>query len=247
MDMWEIIDTGSASAARNMGIDAELLEKAESLSAPILHFYRWERPSVTYGYFIDPAEHLDLEVMALGGIDLARRPTGGGIVFHLWDLAFSVIVPSSVPFFSENTLANYSFINRAVAQAVETYMGREKITLIPDDAPALDPTCSRFCMARPTKYDVVLHGRKIAGAAQRQKSQGFLHQGTISLKGPSISQLASLESWLLPGNRVLEAMQSYTFAFLPVDASAEILEEARRSIQELLYQSLVDQTQSYAT
>lgn len=245
MDMWEIFDTGAASAAKNMSTDAELLEKAGLLSAPILHFYRWERPSVTYGYFIDPAEHLDLEAMARDGIDLARRPTGGGIVFHLWDLAFSVIVPSTAPFFSENTLANYSFINRAVAQAVETYMGRETAaSLIPDDAPAFDQTCSRFCMARPTKYDVVLHGRKIAGAAQRQKKQGFLHQGTISLKGPSMPQL---ESWLLPGSRVLEAMQSYTFAFLPVDASAEILEEARSSMQELLYQSLVDQSHSYAT
>lgn len=124
-------------------------------------------------------------------------------------------------------------------------MGRDKnTTLIPDDAPAFDQACSRFCMARPTKYDVMLHGRKIAGAAQRQKKNGFLHQGTISLKAPSMDQL---ESWLLRGSRVLEAMRSFTFAILPAEIDEAALEIARSSIQELLYQSLLDQTHSYAT
>jgi len=243
--MWEIFDTGMASAERNMRIDAELLEKAADSSAPILHFYRWERPSATYGYFINPAQHLDLASTSRDGLELARRPTGGGIVFHLWDLAFSVIVPSSAPFFSENTLSNYAFINRAVSQAVERFMGRQGNTaLIPEDAPAFDGSCARFCMALPTKYDVVLHGRKIAGAAQRQKKQGFLHQGTISLKAPSEGQL---RSWLLQGSRVLEAMQAYTFALLPAAADAASLEKARSALQEILYQSLIDQSHNYAT
>jgi len=243
--MWKILDTGMASAAQNMEMDAALLDKIELGADPLLHVYRWERPSATYGYFIDPKSHLDLVAAEQDGLDLARRPTGGGIVFHLWDLAFSVIVPASAPFFSENTLSNYAFINRAVANAVETYLGQEKNTaLIPEDAAALDSACDRFCMARPTKYDVVLHGKKIAGAAQRQKKQGFLHQGTISLKPPSIPQL---ESWLKSGSRVLEAMQSYTFALLPADADEVSLEEARSSVQDLLYQSLTLQTLAYAT
>lgn len=242
--MWKILDTGTASAAKNMEIDAELLEKAGGESFPILHFYRWEKPSATYGYFVDPADFLDLEAATASGLELARRPTGGGIVFHLWDLAFSAIVPSTVPFFSENTLANYAFINRAVATAVEKYMGEKETAIIENDAPAFDESCTRFCMARPTKYDVVLQGRKIAGAAQRQKKNGYLHQGTISLKAPSKKQL---ESWLLSGSRVLEAMQSFTFSLVPSDTGDAAMEKARSSIQELLYQSLVDQTHSYAT
>jgi lipoate---protein ligase len=245
--MWEILDTGTASAARNMQIDDELLEKAALSSTPILHFYRWARPSVTYGYFIDPVRHLHLDVMEQDGLDFARRPTGGGIVFHLWDLAFSVIVPSKTPFFSENTLTNYAFINSAVARAARAFIDREKnAVLIPEDVPALDEACANFCMARPTKYDVVLQGRKIAGAAQRQKKQGYLHQGTISLKAPSIPQLGR---WLQSGSRVLEAMQAHTFALLSTDADEEDLEEARGAMQDLLYQSLTEQSYktSYAT
>ncbi len=235
--MWKILDTGQSSASHNMKIDAELLENVESGGEAILHLYRWERPSATYGYFVKPEDHLDLAATERDGLELARRPTGGGIVFHLWDLAFSVIVPASAPFFSENTLTNYGFVNRAVAHAVETYLGQEKkVALIAEDAPAFDASCGRFCMALPTKYDVVLHGKKIAGAAQRQKKQGYLHQGTISLKAPSAAQL---ESWLKSGSRVLEAMQSYTFALLPTDSDKIAMEETRKALEELLYQSLI--------
>ncbi len=245
--MWEILDTGAAGALRNMQIDDELLEAVTPSSTPILHFYRWERPSVTYGYFVDPAHYLNLDAMQRDGLDCARRPTGGGIVFHLWDLAFSVIVPSHALFFSENTLENYAFINSAVAKAVQTFIERAKnAVLIQEDVPSLDDECQRFCMARPTKYDVVIHGRKIAGAAQRQKKQGYLHQGTISLKAPSLFQL---EKWLQSGSRVLEAMRAYTFALLPPDAGKAELEEARSAMQNIIYQSLIEQSQktNYAT
>ena len=43
--------------------------------------------------------------------------------------------------------------------------------------------------ARPTKYDVILHGKKIAGAAQRKKKQGYLHQGSICFTLPDYNFL----------------------------------------------------------
>ena len=46
-----------------------------------------------------------------------------------------------------------------------------------------------FCMAKPTIYDVVYQGRKIAGAAQRRRKNGYLHQGTISLAFPQMGLL----------------------------------------------------------
>src|SRR5580692_6228766 len=102
-----VLDTGPASAEKNMQIDADLLESLAE--EPILHFYEWEKRSITYGYFVKPEELLHLENLKRHGIDHARRPTGGGIVFHLWDLAFSVLIPSSSPHFSQNSLENYAF------------------------------------------------------------------------------------------------------------------------------------------
>lgn len=90
-------------------------------------------------------------------------------------------------------------------------------------------------MAKPTKYDVILGQRKIAGAAQRKRKEGFLHQGTIALVMPDEGYLAEV---LLPGSRVLEAMQAHTFALLGADASQLEIVDAKRELRQLLASSL---------
>lgn len=225
--MWKIVDTGPASAEANMQLDKELLETLGD--SALLHLYDWERPSATFGYFVDPHKLINVAKAKELGFDLARRPTGGGVVFHAWDLAFSVLVPESHPAFAKNTLDNYAFVNRAVLKAVQRFLkARESLNLTPADAPALDADCGRFCMARPTKYDVMLKGRKIAGAAQRRMKQGYLHQGTIALTLPD----ERLKEVLLEGTRVWEAMQLNTYPL--IGAGADTLQSAREELKHLL-------------
>jgi lipoate-protein ligase A len=224
--MLEILNTGISSAEENMRFDEKLLENLLPTSKPILHLYRWANPSATFGYFIDPKEHLRQS----SKIDLARRPTGGGILFHIWDLAFSFLMPAEHPRFSQNTLENYQFVNNAVLQAVQSYFSLPG-ELIPDDAPSLAPECKNFCMAKPTQYDVVYRGTKIAGAAQRKRKQGYLHQGTISLLAPNIELLQEL----LLSSQVVTAMTAFTFSPLR-DASQ--LETVRSDLEKLLADKL---------
>jgi lipoate---protein ligase len=229
---WKVIDTGINDAKENMRIDAELLHRAEAYAQPILHFYDWERPSITHGYFVRPEAFLDLHVVRSLGIDLARRPTGGGIVFHLWDFAFSAMVPRSCPQFSLNTLENYAFINRAVQKTVQKFLGESTLLeFVRNERRALDAACMHFCMAKPTKFDVVWQEKKIAGAAQRKTKQGFLHQGTISLLFPDMEVLKSV---LLPGTEVLRAMQTHTYALLANRASASEIERAKKLFKQEL-------------
>lgn len=230
--MWEILDTGIGSAARNMQIDAELLEGLAEKKRPILHFYEWERASATYGYFIEPSRYLDLSEAEKRGLFLARRSTGGGIVFHLWDMAFSLLVPYHRPEFSTNTLENYAFVNKAVLGAVESFLKRSiGLYLTEADFEAKGPGCRHFCMAKPTKYDVILEGKKIAGAAQRKTKAGFLHQGTISLVMPSEEYLDAV---LLSKEEVRAAMQTFTFPLLGPSATQEQIRLAKDELKELL-------------
>ena len=97
---WMVFDSGSASALVNMAIDTELLAKLDV--TPVLHFYEWESDAATYGYFINPAEYLNLHAADRLGLQLAKRSTGGGIVFHVCDFAFSVLVPASYKGYSLN-------------------------------------------------------------------------------------------------------------------------------------------------
>lgn len=228
--MWNILDTGIQTAEENMAFDKKLLESMSPNSAPILHLYDWQRESATYGYFIKPEEFLDRAKAAKRGLDLARRPTGGGIVFHTFDLAFSVLVPANHPGCTENTLENYAFVNNLVQEAIAPLLP-EKSNLLPQDPVPLDESSRNFCMAKPTIYDVMIQGRKIGGAAQRKKKQGFLHQGTISITPPN---LEFLQEVLLPKTRVLEAMQQNSFALLPADHTPGDFLEMRETIKQQL-------------
>jgi lipoate-protein ligase A len=230
--MLEILDTGIGSAEENMRFDEKLLETLQPQDRPILHLYDWALPSATYGYFIRPEKHLDLSKLNRFSLDIARRPTGGGIVFHVWDLAFSFLMPAGHPQFSLTTLQNYQFVNRAVLDTVQSYFSLQP-ELIKEDAPSMGADCQNFCMAKPTQYDVVYQGMKIAGAAQRRRRQGYLHQGTISLAFP---QLELLNEVLLSKKDVLAAMSSFSFA--PIKDPNE-LSKTRQDLQKLLADKLL--------
>lgn len=226
--MLEIIDTGINSAEKNMLLDAELLKNLINVSNPILHFYDWEEESLTYGYFLKPETLLDLDELKKRRIAFARRPTGGGIVFHIWDLAFSFLMPSGHPHFSMNPLDNYRFVNQIVLNAMEECFG-SALSLTPDHFPNIAKTGENFCMARPTKYDVVKKGIKIAGAAQRLTKAGYLHQGTISLVHPDKELLLPI---LKSNVELVNAME--THAFCPLGKEKGALGITRKNIKTYL-------------
>jgi lipoate---protein ligase len=103
--------------------------------------------------------------------------------------------------------------------------------LTPDDFSPWDPNCFHFCMAKPTKYDVMWDGRKVAGAAQRKTKKGYLHQGTIALVMPPQEYL---EQILLPGTKVKEAMQAHTCPLLGRAASHAQMVQAKQRLSALL-------------
>lgn len=231
----EVLDTKTNSAEKNMDIDKELLEGLEE--NPILHFYDWERPSITHGYFIKPENWLYLDKLKELGIDCARRPTGGGIVFHLWDLAFSFLMPKKNSFFSENALENYRFVNGLVLSAVEEFLAsKAPLNLIENDYEAEFAFSSKFCMARPTKYDGMLNGKKIIGAAQRKKTIGYLHQGTISICTPDKDLLINV----LKDPKVPEQILENTFSLIE-KTDEDSLQSSRQRLKEALKKSFSEQ------
>lgn len=193
-----------------MSSDFDLLASLESRRSPLLHLYEWSEPSITYGYFTKPERFLDLKRCEEAGLDLARRPTGGGIIFHLTDFAFSFFLPASHPLFSQNTLANYDFVNRVVMKAIEQLLPK-RASLLPQDPTPITPSCASFCMAKPTIYDIIIDGKKVGGAAQRKTRHGLLHQGSISLQLPPFDLL---EKILLPTTEVIEAMKQHSYPLL---------------------------------
>lgn len=225
MKSLSVIDSGNLGAEENMSIDRDLLASLEE--TPLLRFYGWRSPGITYGHFIKPEKFLNLDEIHCSGWELARRPTGGGIIFHLWDFTFSFLLPASHPSFSHNTLNNYALVNSMVADSLEELIDIKKISLL--QAVKANAGTEYFCMAQPTIYDLIINGKKVGGAAQRKTKKGFLHQGSLSIHLPDT---AILEKFLVNGKDIAPKMMETTF---PLDSLSEELD-----IHKSLKKNMID-------
>ncbi len=236
---WQILQSGRMSPQAIMAKDEALLNQILDIAQPILHLYEWEGNCLTYGYFIHPFDYLDEQALQAYQIQIARRPTGGGIIFHLTDFAFSVLIPSTNRFFSFNTLENYAFINHKVVEAIYRLSNAScRPELLRAESLNLDTDCCSFCMAKPTQYDLIVNGKKIGGAAQRRTKNGFLHQGSLSLAFPP---LALLKSVMKQGTKVLESMQQHTYTLLGEQWAPHHLTSLRDEIRQHLIDSFTTQ------
>lgn len=224
-----IIDSGIGSAEAHMAKDKALLEGLKE-GEVILHLYEWENPlSMTYGYFMRPEKILVKEAFSLG-LDMSRRPTGGGFVFHHGDYAFSLLMSSSYPGYSSEVLANYYRVNSLVLKVFHKVF-RVQGALAKEEELCCRRVSENFCMAKTSKYDVLLGGKKIGGAAQRKVSQGFLHQGSLFLSG---SSREFYEKFLLPEilDEITQEIDAHAFFPLGMDVSLQELHRARGEIKE---------------
>lgn len=230
MIVWEHLKTGRAGAEQNMQTDREILSQLRSDTNPILRTYDWEGPSATYGYFIHPLGLIQGIKKLTGGI--ARRPTGGGIILHGWDFAYSVFLPANHPSFTQNTLKNYAFVNLTIIEAVRKFIGKNPV-LLSKEPEHLDNKCASFCMAKPTIYDIMIDGKKTGGGAQRRTKDGFIHQGSIALILPPEELLHAFFE-----DEVIEAMKKHTHPLLSSEASLQTLSEAKKELADLIFCAL---------
>jgi lipoate---protein ligase len=234
--MCRFIDSGFLPPATIMAKDRALLNELEKGDeSPTIHFYEWEGQCLTYGYFIKPEDHLNLEAAERLDLRMARRPTGGGIIFHLTDLAFSVLIPTSHSSYSLNTLDNYAYINHKVAKAIALFLGKGSPELLLNEPLCENEGCIPFCMAKPTRFDVILEGKKVGGAAQRRTKWGYLHQGTISLAMPPKNILDAVLK-----KEIVEAMEANTFSLLAGQSTPFQLKECRQQLKQHLKKMMVE-------
>lgn len=216
---WKIVESGKASAVHHMETDTCLFEKLSREQTPILHFYEWEERWATHGIFVDPSRFIHMDQAERVGIKFARRPTGGGIIFHLTDFAFSVIIPSNHKNYSLNTLQNYAFVNAVVCEAIKKLLGNSFTMITLHDSIKDEKNPINFCMAHPSKFDILVEGKKLGGAAQRRTKGGFLHQGSLLISPQPLDLLKDL---FKPEIDILEAMKKNSYSLL--DSSSSVIE-----------------------
>jgi lipoate-protein ligase A len=149
------------TGALNMGIDEALLGSvSRGESPPTLRLYSWSPPCVTVGYFQSLEDEVDLGACRGAGVDVLRRLTGGGAVFHDAEITYSLVVPLGHELAPDDILESYRRICAALVAALAG-LGVE----------------SAFAPIN----DIAAGGRKLSGNAQTRRSGCLLQHGTILL------------------------------------------------------------------
>jgi lipoate-protein ligase A len=178
METWRYIPFRESSAFENMAMDEALLRHAgQKTSVPTLRFFGWNPPAVSLGYFQDAREEVNLPYCREHGIDVVRRPTGGKAVYHDREVTYSLVAAENHPLFPRGILGTYQVISAAILTAlarlgVEAEMTAEGRPVAPDGL-------ASFCFSVPSRYELIVKGRKICGSAQTRSRGVFLQHGSI--------------------------------------------------------------------
>jgi lipoate-protein ligase A len=174
VNLWFMLNSGAGGAALNMALDEALLEAMPRLDRPVLRFYGWTEPAASFGYFQKFAEVKETTPWR----PLLRRPTAGGIVPHDADWTYSLAFPPGHEWYSLRAEESYRRVHEWL-QAAFARLGVET-----ELAPSGIKIATGQCFAGHEKNDLLWHGKKIAGAAQRRTKTGLLIQGSVQ---PAVS------------------------------------------------------------
>jgi lipoate-protein ligase A len=168
-ETWFLINSGPGDARFNMAFDLALLESAVERARPVLRFYGWTQPAASFGYFQRLQDVERLTQLR----PLVRRPTGGGLVPHDADWTYALCFPPMHPWYSLRATQSYERVHSWICNAFRQL--HVDTTL----APATRREAPGQCFVGAERNDLLWHGRKIAGAAQRRNRAGLLIQGSI--------------------------------------------------------------------
>ncbi len=152
MELRVIYDT-KHKAYWNMAMDEALLMNLQEIGST-LRLYGWNPPAVSIGYFQSMEEVVNVHKARDMGVDLVRRITGGGAVYHKWEVTYSIVLPE----FKGRILDSYRIINGGIVKALQKL--------------GLDAKHHGI-------NDVIVNNRKISGNAQTRKYGGLLQHGTL--------------------------------------------------------------------
>ncbi len=149
-----------------------------SHNEPAFRFYAFKDDCVTVGYSQDMSAELDTQRAAVLGIDIAKRPTGGGIVFHSrYDVVFCCVLPLDL--FPKGFMSAYHFVSDIIVSALEQAgIDACKTGVAEEDAG------DRLCFSSAKEYEITCDGKKLVGIAQKRTRGKILQQGTICVSRP---------------------------------------------------------------
>ncbi|MFC6615340.1 biotin/lipoate A/B protein ligase family protein [Halopenitus salinus] len=177
---WRLIREEARPGAMQMALDEVAAETAADGGPYTVRVYRWDPSCLTLGYHQDPGT-VDWDRCRESGIDVTRRRTGGGGIYHdfLGDIAYSIAVPAgAVP---GELVDSYHLL----CEPILAFLSRIGIDAgyAEESRPAIHtPAC--YLRELHPAHDLVAgppdDRRKIAGNAQHRGNEAVLQHGSLT-------------------------------------------------------------------
>jgi len=156
---WRVVKLSDYNAFMNMAMDEAVSEAvAEKKSLPTIRFYTWNPSAVSIGYFQSLEQEVNVEKCEELGVDVVRRRTGGGAVYHddKGEITYSVIAPENI--MPKGIIESYHVICGWIVDSLK------RINIESEFKPI---------------NDIITNGKKISGNAQTRRNNIVLQHGTI--------------------------------------------------------------------
>jgi len=165
MNNWRLLKLETHDAYTNMAIDEAILTARTRNFAPnTIRFYRWNPSAVSIGKFQNIENEVQLDKCKKYGVDVVRRITGGGTVYHdtEGEITYSVVA-NKKDLKAENINAVYAKFYDGIAEALKI------LGINADFNEGNAKTCP----------NLTVNSKKISGSAQSHKKGVVLQHGTL--------------------------------------------------------------------
>ncbi len=182
MDTWRYLPLQTHNAAMNMAIDEAILTARIAEEVPnTLRFYRWQPSAVSVGRNQSPDAEVYLDACKRLGVDVVRRISGGGAVYHDFEGEVTYGVIANVRDLGTADITSvYVKIYGAITDAL-------RLLGLPADFSSGD---AKNCP------NLTVNGKKISGSSQIISRGVVLQHGTVlvNVDLPKMFQLLKLKS-----------------------------------------------------
>lgn len=160
-ETWRLIDMRIEDAPTQMAIDEAIaMARLKEGTPDTVRLYRWNPSAVSIGYFQSIEKEVNLPACEKYGVDVIRRITGGGAVYHDYngEITYSLVAPEADPKMPADILESYELICGAIVN------GLARLGVDAEFKPV---------------NDIVAGDKKISGNAQTRRHGVILQHGTI--------------------------------------------------------------------
>ena len=176
---WRLIREEARPGPLNMALDEVAAETAAAGGPRTVRVYRWEPSCLSLGYHQDPGT-VDWDGCRAAGVDVTRRQTGGGGIYHDrdGDVSYSVVAPADE--LPGDLMDAYHLLCTPVLDAFSR-LGVDADYAAEERPAVYRPAC--YLRALHPAHDLLSaggDGRKLSGNAQYRREDAVIQHGSVT-------------------------------------------------------------------